>query len=73
MSKDERTATDKKRSRRRKKLKQRLKQKQIQKRELLSLQTKSKKNNTYGCDKMEKELEKLTKNFSVSHVSTKLI
>lgn len=70
MSKDERTETDKKRSRRRKKLKQRLKQKEIQKREEYLQKTNPGKRNKHSREKIQKELENLTKNFSVTSVSS---
>lgn len=69
MSKEERTATDKKRAHRKKKMKQRLKQKQIKSKEneLQKLNPNVKSN--FAKEKVKKDLERLLKDKSVSHVS----
>jgi len=72
VSKEERTATDKKRARRKKKIKQRLKQKQIKSKEneLQKLNPNGKSN--FAKEKVKKDLERLLKDKSVSHVSVSI-
>lgn len=69
VSKEERTATDKKRARRKKKFKQRLKHKQIKSKENELKKLNPGMKNNFAKEKVKKDLERLLKDKSVSHVS----
>lgn len=66
IGKEERSSTDKKRARRQKKLRQRQKYQEIEKKQKLF---KKLKPGMANKEKLRKEIEKLSKNKSVSHVS----